>query len=99
MKLLEASYQDCFIRDDVNRLNSDVLNALRRIAVKSTENYESVRSAVATFLSRNVESDELIRYLYHYLDRLEKQYYITKSENVSLADVLDKLAKVDLLPA
>jgi hypothetical protein len=99
MKLLEASYQDCFVRDDVNRLNSDVLDALRRIAVKSAENYECVRSAVATFLSRNVESDEFIRYLHHYLDRLEKQYYITKSENISLADVLDKLAKVDLLPA
>jgi hypothetical protein len=87
------------VRDDVNRLNMDVLDALRRIAVQSTETYESVRSAVETFLHQNIESNEGVRYLYRYLDGLERQYYITKSENISLIDVLDKLSKFDLLPA
>jgi hypothetical protein len=74
-----------------------VLDALSRIALQSEEAYESVRSAVESFLSRNVESNGALRYLYHYLDRLERQYYVTKSENVSLDEVLDKLSKVGLL--
>jgi hypothetical protein len=99
MRLLEASYQDCFVHDDFNRLNSDVLDALRKIAVRSVETYESVRSAVETFLHRTIESNEGVRYLYRYLDGLERQYYVTKSEGVSLAVVLDKLATLDISPA
>jgi hypothetical protein len=75
-----------------------VLDALSRIALQSEGAYESVRSAVESFLCRNIESNEALRYLYHYLDRLERQYYVTKSENISLTDVLDKLGRVSLLP-
>lgn len=94
LRLLEASYQDCFVHDGVNRLNMDVLEALRRIAVLSAENYESVRSAVESFLRRNVGSNESVRYLYRYLDGLERQYYVTRSESITLSEVLDKLGKV-----
>ena len=99
IRLLGTSYQECFVHDDVNSLNMAVLDALSRIALQSDEAYESVRSAVEAFFSRNIESNEALRYLYHYLDRLERQYYITKSENISLSDVLDKLSKITLLPA
>lgn len=98
IRLLGASYQECFVHDDVNRLNMAVLDALSRTALQSEEAYESVRSAVATFLDRNIESNEGVRYLYRYLDGLERQHYVTKSENVSLKEVLDKLSKVNLPP-
>lgn len=98
IRLLGASYQECFVHDDVNSLNMAVLDALSRIALQSEGAYESVRRAVEAFLGRNIESNEALRYLYHYLDRLERQYYVTKSENISLTDVLDKLGRVSLLP-
>jgi hypothetical protein len=97
IRLLGASYQEYFVHDDVNSLNMAVLDALSRIALQSEEAYESVRSAVETFLSRNIESNEALRYLYYYLDRLERQYYVTKGEEISLAEVLEKLGKVGLM--
>ena len=91
IKLLEKSYQSDFIQDDFHRLDSDVLDALNNIALKSEKNYIKVKNAIENFISKNSEIYENVYFLNLFLEKLEQKYYITKSEKIDIEEVIKKL--------
>jgi len=91
IKLLEKSYQLDFIQDDFYRLDSDVLDALSNIALKSENNYIKAKNAVENFISKNSNIYKNIHFLNLFLEKLEQKYYIAKSENTGIEEVIEKL--------
>ncbi|MBA7587219.1 hypothetical protein ES708_29237 [subsurface metagenome] len=91
IKLLEKSYQSDFVQDDFYRLDSDVLDALSNIALKSEDNYIRVKNAVENFISKNSNIYKNVHFLNLFLEKLERKFYFTKVEKVDIADAIKKL--------
>jgi len=91
INLLEKSYQSDFIQDDFHRLDSDVLDALNNIALKSEKNYIKVKNAIENFISKNSEIYKNVYFLNLFLEKLEQKFYITKSEKIDIEEVIKKL--------
>jgi hypothetical protein len=94
LKLLEANYRDDFVQDRFNSLFSSVTNALTNIAVKSSQNYATVKSTIQAFIEENLASNDRVRFLYFYLNTLERTYYTRKSENRSLDEILPIIDRI-----
>ena len=95
IKLLGKSYQSDFVQDDFYRLDSDVLDALSNIALKSENNYIKVKSAVEDFISNNSNIYKNVHFLNLFLEKLEQKYYIAKSENKDIEEVIEKLGFIN----
>ncbi len=91
INLLEKSYQSDFIQDDFHRLDSDVLDALNSIALKSEENYFKVKNAIENFISKNSEIYKNVYFLNLFLEKLEQKFYFTKVEKVDIEEAIKKL--------
>ena len=91
IKLLEKSYQSDFVQDDFYRLDSDVLEALSNISLKSENNYIEVKSAVEDFISNNSSIYKNVHFLNLFLEKLERKIYIAKSENIDIEEVIKKI--------
>ena len=91
INLLEKSYQSDFIQDDFHRLDSDVLDALSNIALKSDNNYINIKNAVENFISKNSKIYKNVNFLNLFLEKLEQKYYINKSEKIDIEEVIKKL--------
>lgn len=91
IKLLERSYQSDFVQDEFHRLDSDVLDALSNIALKSEKNYIKVKNAVENFINTYSNIYKNVHFLNLFLEKLEQKYYITKSEKIDIEEAIKKL--------
>jgi hypothetical protein len=91
INLLEKSYDPEFIQDDFYRLDSDVLDALTNIALKSEKNYINVKSTIENFIAQNSNIFKNVNFLNLFLENLERKFYRAKSENISIENAIKKL--------
>jgi len=95
--LLELTYKETFNQPDIfDRLDSLVQGALKSIALESEINYLKVRQAILDFIERNMNIYKNVNWLYSFLNQLEQQYYINKSEKIDVNDVINKLESIGL---
>lgn len=90
--LYELSYDAEFAQEKYYRLSSMVLDALAQIATTSESAYLEVKSLVQTFINNKYQEMPNVNYLHVFLDRLERRYYISKSETISISDVKNKVS-------
>jgi predicted NACHT family NTPase len=94
IRLLKISYQKDLIQDHLDTLNMALQDTLSKIAMRSDECYQQVREAVESFIETNSSTIDSVKLLYYYLNRLEQTYLYSKSEKLSIAEVLYKIDQV-----
>jgi predicted NACHT family NTPase len=94
MELLQVSYEEDLIQDDFHTLNRTVLDVLNNIALQSEENYKEVRRRITEFIQENISTAKNVNFLYQYSDSLERSYYINKSNQITLSEVIAKVTDV-----
>jgi len=91
MRLLKVSLDaDVIEKDQFSFLYNIVLDAFTRIALTSGENFRLVKDSIAAFIDQNT-SLKSVRNLHFQLNRLERTYYTSVAQRLTLADVLKKL--------
>ena len=96
IELLELSYHEDFEQPDMfERLDRVVLNSLTVIALESEQNYLDVKRAIEKFIGEYRAIYKNVNWLYAFLEQLERQYYVNKSEKYSVDDVINKLEEID----
>lgn len=96
IELLELTYKKTFQQsdDDFDRLDRLVLAAFRSISLESEDNYLQVKQAIETFIKRYINIYENINWLHSFLNQLEQQYFISKSQKLTIDDVTKKLEMI-----
>jgi predicted NACHT family NTPase len=94
IELLEISYQDDFVQDEFRRLDSAVLDTLTAIALQSDKQFIEVKEALELFIKEHSSMIKDVNFLYVFLERLERRYYVIKSEKPDISDVIKKLSKI-----
>lgn len=94
-RLLKLSYDPAILGDDqFGFLYNAALNALNRIAVVSRENFQSVKDGILVFMEQNKATVSNVNGLHFQLGRLEKSYYTSVAQRLTLADVLVKVSSI-----
>lgn len=91
LNLLELTYQKEFKHYKYERLDSEVYEALTSIALQSAENFMYVKEETEKFINAHILEYKDVNFVYAFLERLEQKYYINKSQNITIDDVLEKL--------
>jgi hypothetical protein len=93
IELLKLTYQKTFHQpdDDFDRLDRIVLAAFKSISLESEENYLKVKQAIENFIKKYINLYENVNWLYSFLDQLEQQYFINKSQKLTIDDVIKKI--------
>ncbi len=91
INLLEIALDPQFVQDDFYRLDSTILDMLRTIAIES-DCYEEISNVVKNFIDVNIAKNDNVRFLYNYLQTLERTYYMNKTEKISFIEA-SNLAK------
>lgn len=91
LRLLELTYQKGFHHYNYERLDSEVYEAFTSIALQSAENFTYVKEATENFIEVHKSAYKDINFVYAFLERLEQNYYINKSQDITIDDVLEKL--------
>ena len=95
IELLELNYQENFEQpDEFHRLDRLVLNSLTVIALESEQNYLDVKRAIENFIDEYLSIYKNVNWLYSFLEQLERQYYVNKSEKFSIDDAIGKLEEI-----
>ena len=95
IELLELNYQEDFEQpDEFDRLDRLVLNSLTVIALESKQNYLDVKRAIENFIDEYLSIYKNVNWLYSFLEQLERQYYVNKSEKFSIDDAIGKLEEI-----
>lgn len=94
MKLLKLSYDKNLKEDRFDSLYRIVENILINIALKNEKSFRLVVKSVNGFIDKNKASNNEVNFLYTYLERLERQFYFSKSKNITINDVLSKLKTI-----
>lgn len=95
LELLELSYHEDFEQPDMfERLDRLVLNSLTVIALESEQNYLDVKRSIENFIDEYRSIYKNVNWLYAFLDQLEQKYYVNRSENFSVDDVINKLEEI-----
>lgn len=95
LELLELNYQEDFEQpDEFDRLDRLVLNSLTVIALESEQNYLDVKRAIENFIDEYRSIYKNVNWLYSFLEQLERQYYVNKSEKFSIDDAIGKLEEI-----
>ncbi len=50
-----------------------------------------MRELVEAFIEANISDTEAVKFLYYFLNRLEQSFYYSKSERLSIAEVISKI--------
>lgn len=96
MKLLRVSYESDLIQDKFHSLQLVVQSVLTNIALLSERNFITVSKSIENFIKRYKNEIDEINFLYSFLERLERQYYVAKSKNIRLDDVISRLKDINL---
>jgi hypothetical protein len=92
LRLLRLSVAPEIISNDqFSFLYNAVLDAMTRIALTSRENFQAVRDAFVAFIDENKAEIPNVRTLYFQVTRLERTYYTSVAQKLTLAGVLVKL--------
>jgi hypothetical protein len=95
IELLEINYQDDFEQSDhFERLDRLVLDALTSIALLSDKNYFKIRRSIGNFIDKFNTIYKDVNWLYSFLEQLEQKYYINKSEQISIDEIIEKLKTI-----
>jgi predicted NACHT family NTPase len=96
IELLELTYQKTFQQpdDDFDKLDRLVLAAFKSISLESDDNYLKVKQAIETFINKYINIYENVNWLYSFLNQLEQQYFISKSQKLTIDDVIKKLEMI-----
>lgn len=92
IKLLKESYRPDFEKDVYGLFGQYILDALTAIALQSDKNYHVVRKSMEKFIRLNKEKTQNVNFLNIFIEKLDQQYYIAKSEKPTIEDVLKKLS-------
>jgi len=93
--LLELTHQKTFQQpDDFEKLDRLVLAALRSISLESERNYQQVRQSIENFITEYINVYENVNWLNSFLDQLEQQYFINKSQKLTIDDVIKKIEMI-----
>ncbi len=97
-EILELSYEISESDEIFERLDHVVLNAFSEITLHSNQdkNYREIKNAIEDFINRKREKYEKVKYLYIFLERLEKRYYVSKGENQTIDKALNTLQNINL---
>jgi hypothetical protein len=90
MRLLKFYYEQDS-QDPFDRIDAFVLDALYRIGLTSENNFIEVKKTMEEFIRENSERFENVRFLFLTLERLEDEFYLTKSENLNIDNVIERL--------
>jgi hypothetical protein len=88
--LLKINYDVNLIQNEFNNLERNVLDTLTKIALQSDTNYKLITEALNKFIKENSTVIKKINFMFIYLENLEQQYYVNKSNRYSVVDVLEK---------
>ena len=91
MDLLELSYKKGINPNAFYQINSQILGALHNVAMVSEENFVQVKSCLENFLNENISIHNNVKYLLHTIERLEDQFYSTRSRSFTIKQVKEKL--------
>jgi len=91
LEMLELTYHKGFRQMEYDRLELKIFDSLSNIALQSDDNYHFVKSSLEKFIKEKEQISENIRFINSFLDRLERSFYINKSQDVTIEDALEKL--------
>lgn len=93
--LLKLTYQETFQQPNTfEKLDRLVLAALRSISLESEGNYQQVRQSIEHFITEYINVYENVNWLNSFFDQLEQQYFINKSQKLTMDDVIEKLEMI-----
>lgn len=96
IELLEVAYQDDFEQTDYfERLERLVLDTIKSIGLESEENYLKARNEIESFIQKQLNVYKNINWLYAFLNQMEHQYYVNKSEKLEIDAVLAKIEDIN----
>ena len=96
MRLLRISLEpDIIERDQFSFLYNVVLGALSRIALASRDNFLLVRKTIKAFIREN-NALKAVRNLHFQLSRLERTYYTSVAQRLTLRDVLERVDVISI---
>lgn len=90
IELLKTSYAKEFT-DSFPSLYGMVVNTLAAIALQSDSNYIKVKEAIERFVKEYSTEIEGVNFLNSYLEDLERNYYLRKSEKLDIDEVVKRL--------
>jgi predicted NACHT family NTPase len=89
-ELLKESYQPGF-KDEYGFFGHYILNTLTAISLQSEDNYRIVRKTIEDFITANKEQLQNVNFLNIFIEKLDQQYYTTKSEKLTIDEVIERL--------
>ena len=87
-------YERELSQDQFFTLDRAALDALNTIAMQSEEIYLQVRENVQEFINTNIGTLKNVNFLYQYLDSLERSFYLNRSTQLSLEEVIAKVNNI-----
>jgi len=91
MELLQIGYERELSQDQFHTLDRAALDALNTVAMQSWDNYYQVRDSIQAFIDKNLSTLKHVNFLYQYLDSLERSFYLNRSTQFSLDEVIQKV--------
>lgn len=95
IELLEIDFKDKIVQDKYDSLYKYVTNALKSIAFFSEKNYSRVKESILLFIEKNKNIKDINK-LYYFIEDLETQFYVNKSDSFEIKEVVTKLKELNL---
>jgi hypothetical protein len=92
LDLYKLSNEPTFIDDRYNKLSRMVLDALSQIATTSESAYKNVKDEVLNFINMYKGKYANVNFLYMFLEKLERKYYLSKSEQLTIPQIQSKIS-------
>jgi predicted NACHT family NTPase len=97
IELLKLTYQKTFQQPDYfYKIDNLILAAFRSISLESEDNYKIVKQEIEIFINKYINIYENVNWLYSFLDQLEQQYFINKSQKLTIDDVIKKIETINI---
>lgn len=80
--------------DEFNRVASTVGEVLLNLALMSENNLQLVKKNILKFIEENREKIENIKYLHAFIERMEFQFYLSKSQIKDVDVALEQVGKI-----
>lgn len=94
IQLLELDYHDDFNQSDYRRISQVVKSSLTTIALQSEKNLQLVTNKLIDFIDEKKEEYPNLKYLYNYVDDIEKKFYLNKSQELNLESAISYAEEV-----
>lgn len=80
--------------DEFNRLSSAVAEVLLNLALASENNLQLVKKNILEFIEGNSEKIKDIKYMHAFIERMEFQFYLSKSQIKDVNIALEEVSKI-----